>query len=554
MKKWLSIALILSLTLALTACSRRNKTLASVGSAKITLGEFEDAYKPPMIPGDSASILKGKTDLLDRMIEQKLMVNEAVSLGMDKDPKMLQNLEEIKKNVLLQELYQIEIVKKSQPSDSDVKKYYDKLGKEAKASHILVKTEEEAKEIAKALKAGGKFAELAGTKSVDRGSAQNGGALGWFGWGKMVDEFQSAVFSMKPGQISKPIKTAFGYHIIMLDSLRDVPQRPFEEMKEDIKKQLSYTQPRVMANKYISKLKDGAKIKLADNVIKELAAKQASSGQQMPLLPQASPEELKKTVLTYNGGSWTVQHLYDIVNRYMRGVMDLSQGDRLKEQLEGLIISDILLAKAKSKGLEQNTKVKAQIARTKDNMLAEAYYREDVSGKVILDPEQIKRYYQENKKEFYQPAKAFVYLMTLPDKAQAEETYDLLKKGADFSQLAKERSIDPTKASGGALRWVDNNDPELPEISKMALGLTLNQPTRPFPYRGSYAIIKVTEKAPAKQRTFEEAQREIEYKLRQTQEEAILNDLLGKLKSKYPIKIDQALLAKAEAATSIEEK
>ena len=553
MKRWLSTALILSLTIALTSCSSRNKTTASVGGSKITLGEFQDAYKPPMIPGDSAAVLAGKQELLNRMVDQKLMVNEAVARGMDKDPKLVQDLEELKKNILLQELYRDEILKRAQPSDSDVKKFYERLGKEAKASHILVKTEEEAKEVAQALKGGGDFAQLAGSKSVDRGSAQRGGDLGWFGWGKMVEEFQAAAFSMKPGQTSKPIKTAFGFHIIRLDSLREVPLQPFEEMKDRIKQQISSTRPRELANKYITKLRDGANIKIKGDIIQALAAKQAP-GQPLPALPQASPEELKKTVITYNGGSWTVQTLYDNVNRYMRGALDLNQADRLKEQVEGLIVSDLLLARAKSKGIEQNPKVKDQLSRTRDNMLAEAYYREDVSGKVLLGPDQAKQYYQKNKKEFYQPAKALVYIIAVPEMAQAQEIYSLLSKGADFSQLARERSVDPSKASGGALRWVESNDAELPELSRMAFGLALNQPSRPFAYRNNFAVIKVTEKTPAKQRTFEESQREIEFKLRQSQEEAILGDLLTSLKAKYPVEIDQALLAKAEASTAVEEK
>ncbi len=552
MKRWLSIALILSLTLALAACGRRNKTLATVGSSKITLGEFEDAYKLPMIPGDSVAVLAGKQELIDRMTEQKLMVNEAVARGMNKDPKLTQDLEELKKNILLQELYKEEIVKRAQPSDSDVKKFHEKLGREVKASHILVKTEEEAKQVAKALKDGGDFTQLAASQSVDRNSAQRGGDLGWFGWGKMVEEFQSAAFSMKPGQISKPVKSAFGFHIIRLDSLRDVPLQPFEEMKDRIKQQLAFTRPRELANKYITKLREGANIKIKDDIIKALAAKQIPG--QVPVLPQASPEELKKTVITYNGGSWTVQNLYDMVNRYMRGVVDLNQADRLKEQLEGLVVSDLLLARARSKGLEQNPKVKAQLDRTRDNMLAEAVYREEVAGKVMLNPDQVKKYYQDNKKEFFQPAKALVHIIAVPEKAQAQEIYDLLSKGADFSQLARERSVDPSKASGGALRWVESNDAELPELSRMAFGMSLNQPSRPFAYRNNFAVIRVTEKTPAKQRSFEESQREIEYKLRQAQEETIMGDLLASLKTKYPIKIDQALLEKAEASPVIEEK
>ncbi len=548
MRRWFSIALILSLTLALAACGRRNKTLATVGSSKITLGEFEDAYQPPMIPGDSAATLKGKTDLLDRMVEQKLLVNEAQSRGLDKDPKLVQDLEELKKNILLQELYRDEILNKAKPSDSEIKNFYKRLGKEVKASHILVKTEEEAKKIAKALKEGSDFKQLV-PQSIDRGSAQRGGDLGWFGWGKMVEEFQSAVFSMKPGQISKPVKSAFGFHIIRLDSLRDVPLQPFEEMKDQITQQLSFTKPRELANKYISKLKEGANIKIKNELLSSLAAKQTP-----PALPQASPEELKKTVITYNGGSWTVQKLFDNINRYMPGATDLSQSQRLKEQLEGIIVGDLLLARAKSKGLEQNPKIKAQLNKTKENMLAESVYKEGVERKVAIDPDQVKKYYQDNKKEFYQPLRAMVSIIAVPSKDQADELYQLLTKGADFAKLARERSIDPSKSSGGVLRWIEENDAEFPELSKMAFNLTLNQPSRPFAYRNGFGIIKVSDKNKAKQRSFEESQREIEFKLKQAQEDVLFGDLLTGLKSKYPVKINQALLEKAEAAKAIEEK
>jgi parvulin-like peptidyl-prolyl isomerase len=550
MKRWLSTALVLSLILALTACGRRDKTLAEVGRLKITMGDFEDAYKPPMIPGDSASVLAGKQELLNRMVDQKLMVAEAVSRGLDQDPKLTQDLDELKKNILLQELYREEILNKSKPTDGEVKKFYQRLGKEAKASHILVKTEQEAKELSGALKSGADFAQLAGEKSVDHASAMRGGDLGWFGWGRMVEEFQQAAFSLKPGQVSKPVKTAFGYHIIRLDSLREVPLQPFEEMKDRIRQQIAYTKPREQANRYVNKLRDGANIKLREEVLQALAARQ-TPGQLT--LPEASPEELQKTLVTYSGGSWTVQKFYDTVNRMMRGAADLSQADRIREQLEGLVVSDLLLARARAKGLEQSPKVKAQFDRTKDNMLAESVYREEVSGKVVLSPEQVKRYYQDNRREFFQPAKALVHIIALPDQAAAQEVYSLLAKGSDFSQLARERSADPSRTSGGVLRWVEANDAEFPELAKTAFSLPLNQVCRPFGYRGGFALIKVSERTPAKQRSFEESQREIEFKQRQSQEESLLASLLASLKEKYPVKIDQELLAKAEAAP-IEEK
>ena len=88
--------------------------------------------------------------------------------------------------------------------------------REFNAAHILVATEDEAKALKAELDGGGDFAELAKTKSSDPGSAQNGGDLGWFGPGMMVEPFEKAVMTMQPGQVSDPVQTQFGWHVIRL--------------------------------------------------------------------------------------------------------------------------------------------------------------------------------------------------------------------------------------------------------------------------------------------------------------------------------------------------
>jgi len=91
-----------------------------------------------------------------------------------------------------------------------------------KASHILIKDENQAKEIYKQLLAGANFSKLAKEKSEDPGSGKNGGSLGWFGKGQMVEEFEKAAFTGKIGQVQSPIKTQFGWHIILVNDKTDM--------------------------------------------------------------------------------------------------------------------------------------------------------------------------------------------------------------------------------------------------------------------------------------------------------------------------------------------
>ena len=128
-------------------------------------------------------------------------------------------------------------------TDEEVKKYYEENkamfelpSPEIRASHILVDTEEEAREILKKIKEGADFAELAKQYSKDPGSKDLGGDLGYFAKGKMVPEFDEAAFALNPGEVSDVVKSEYGYHIIKVTGKRS--SLSFEDAKEDIRSNL----------------------------------------------------------------------------------------------------------------------------------------------------------------------------------------------------------------------------------------------------------------------------------------------------------------------------
>lgn len=124
-------------------------------------------------------------------------------------------------------------------SDADLKAAYDAAygdgydAQEFNAAHILVETEEEAKAIASELESGADFAALAKEKSTGP-SGPNGGALGWFEKGMMVPEFEAAVMALEPGQISDPVKTQFGWHVVKLNETRAKAPPAFDDVREEL--------------------------------------------------------------------------------------------------------------------------------------------------------------------------------------------------------------------------------------------------------------------------------------------------------------------------------
>lgn len=184
---------------------------------------------------------EGKKRLLEEVIYQDLFYHEALDKKMDELPEFKHQMEEAKKAILRQ--FSItELLKGIQVTDDELRTFYnenlDKMKQdEVRASHILVETEEEAKQIVAELEAGKSFEEIAKEKSMCP-SKEIGGDLNYFGRGMMVPEFDEAVFSMKVGERSNPVKTQFGYHIILkTDEKKDM--KKFDDVKDILRQNLT---------------------------------------------------------------------------------------------------------------------------------------------------------------------------------------------------------------------------------------------------------------------------------------------------------------------------
>ncbi|MFC5602390.1 peptidylprolyl isomerase [Sporosarcina koreensis] len=146
------------------------------------------------------------------------------------------------KNVKSQML-QKKMIDSLKVSDEDIAKGVERAKTEVHARHILVDDEKTANEVLKKLKDGGDFAELAKEYSTEPVAQQTGGDLGWFGPGKMVQEFEDAVYALKKGEISEPVKTSFGYHIIeLLETRKAETDKSEEEIKAEIEDGLKRVQ------------------------------------------------------------------------------------------------------------------------------------------------------------------------------------------------------------------------------------------------------------------------------------------------------------------------
>jgi peptidyl-prolyl cis-trans isomerase C len=218
--------------------------------------------------------------LLQYLIENDLLAEAGRKENLDKTDTFPARVKYHTQRALRDAFYDASIT--GAVSEADAKKIYDEKvatmqpEEEVHARHILVATEAEAEEIEKRLKNGEDFAKLANEVSQDTNA--NGGDLGFFTRGQMLKPFEDAAFALKVGEISKPVKTQFGWHIIKVEERRKQPPPTFDEVKDAITAQLVQQK----AQEVVTGLRDSAKIEIIDPDLKK-SMENAAKGQGAPV-------------------------------------------------------------------------------------------------------------------------------------------------------------------------------------------------------------------------------------------------------------------------------
>jgi peptidyl-prolyl cis-trans isomerase C len=260
--------------LTLVACSSSNSPLGA-GSAKD--GVAATVNGTPISERLVGLMLKQRADLgrhanaearnafIDRLAMQVVISQEAVKKGLDKAPEVSDQLELSRQSVLV-DAFVKDYIKNNPVTDDMVRAEYEKMkvqmaGTEYKARHILVEEEADAKDIIAKLKKNPKaFEALAKQKSKDRGSKDRGGDLNWFDPRSMVPEFGAAVAKLAKGKLTEePVKSQFGYHVILLEDSRAKQVQPLEQIKPQLTQQVQQQN----LKKVFDDMKAKAKIEIA---------------------------------------------------------------------------------------------------------------------------------------------------------------------------------------------------------------------------------------------------------------------------------------------------
>ncbi len=281
MKKVLFLAFLLFLVFA---CGKRedSKVVAEIDGEKITLKEFNrELDRIPVELKMLVATEMGKRSYLERIIMKRLLLREAKKEKIEKEKEFQERLSDIKEQLLIEMLLRKKLVTNVKIDESEMKKYYEEHKEEFRkppeinTRHILLRSEEEARQIQEKLARGEDFVELAKKYSIDPAAKTTGGEVGYHPKGSLLPEYEEEAFKLKRvGQISGIVRTRFGYHIIRLEGIKPPTYASYEEVKELIRQRLIQEKQGKLLEDYLSELRKNAKIKINEEVFKEEKGKE----------------------------------------------------------------------------------------------------------------------------------------------------------------------------------------------------------------------------------------------------------------------------------------
>lgn len=425
---------------------------------------------------------------------------------------------------------------------------------EYNTSHILVKINrkdspaettlafERAKEILAELKKSGvSFAEIARKYSEDEKSWVNG-EIGWVPKGNMPAEYWDRVYSMKEGESAGPVRTYKGFHIIKLNAKRHARRSlDDKETRDGVLSALSRIYREDMekvANAYMDSVKRVFQMEYNDEVIRMLLRKlgDKSTPQNMNLFSSLTPEEREMLVVKDKLGGLKVQALVDIYGDHRFPPQYRNEPAFIIEMAEPMVTPKYLAEFARAEGYYNRPEAIKDGIRAADNVLLPAIEKEMIFNKGNPDEEEQKRYYQANIPKFSQPETRSGLEIMVDDKTLANDLLGRIKNGEDISALARRYSMRArAKNVGGKLSNFARE--EYGPLSQKAFTMKVGEIAGPIDLDGkTWSIFKLSEVAPGRTKSFEEAQKQIESEVRFNNQKDLREKWIADLKKAYDIK------------------
>jgi parvulin-like peptidyl-prolyl isomerase len=506
-----------------------DQAVAKVGDEVITMDDLrQEMIRQYRTEQEAArKSLEQREKALDNLVERRLKVAAARAEGYFDKPENKEREESMLVDGMINRLYESKILD-AVLTDAVMKETYDKQATEVQASHILFRWDpdsasvrQKAQQVAAEIKGGLNFDDAAAKYTEEPGGKERKGDLGWFSWGRMVPEFQEACWKLKEGDLSYPVESRFGIHLIQVKGRRTVENRPsFEEEKDNLRDMCRNSmRDEIMkaGNDYIEEMKKDLDYKVESARMPQLLADIQANMQ-----PEAKLQDVLanlgngawkgQSLATWKGGKMDLPALAKAVERNFRPASSLTTPKEVEDLVNNSSIYPMLTERAKDEGLNKDKDVLKNVQQQLENSVVMAYERERIKGSIEIPEDQIAAWFNAHPEDYIHPQMVRVQEIYVGDKDLADKLAARVKKGENFSKLAKEFTERPDrKGTDGTLEPFQAG--RYGKMGDAAFAMEVGQISDPLPIGRNWSIIKLVEKIAPTPKSLDEARTSIRMKL-----------------------------------------
>ncbi|MBC7186212.1 MAG: peptidylprolyl isomerase, partial [Calditrichaeota bacterium] len=412
---------------------------------------------------------------------------------------------------------------------------------------------------------GESFFDVARNYSQDHMSSTKGGDLGFIRWGEgnYDDAFFEAAFALKQGELSTPIRTSRGYHILRVEDKQISGLGEYEQAKDRIKQQLAKGKQPEMEKEYYrlaGELEKKYKVQYDSTAmatfVARLAAVAADTGATKVRQDQdverdqfygLLPADHKVVLARYAGGSVSVGDVVNALRRYpARRQPRLTTVEIVKDWTSRLLWRDLMLKEAR----REKYHLEADMRRVRQQLLERAMLQritdDMVRKRMNLTEEAYKAYFESHQDNYKNPARAKVQEIFVSDRKQAEQLLRRIRAGESFSRLARQYTERTNvRNQDGVLGYISAR--QYGNVGQTALQMSVGQVSDIIPMGPKFSIIKVLDREEESPKSYEEAKYDVQRDLRRQEEERLKNEWLEGLRKRFRVTVYDEALRKAFA-------
>ena len=518
--------------------------VARVGEARISADRFAREYRRHLLTTGQKDSPRLRRHFVDGLINKTLLVYRAREEGVAGSPEFEFASERIRRKLLIEAYTASVIYDEVSVGEGDLLDMFARMNTQLKARHLYARTYEAAQRLHERLQHGETFEDLARETFNDSTLANSGGSVGYFSFDEMDPAFEDAAYSLKPGEISPPVRTAQGYSVIQLEDRFTHPiltETEFAKRRDRVQQYAAYRKRIDARRNHVQEILGELGVTILGTTADRLWQRIRDDR-----LPRASDEaELFQdtlAVFTVAGRPvhWSVADFRDAAFfSSEERLAAVASPEALNQFVEGLIVQQEMIRRAEELSLDRDPRFIETTGEAVDDWIYEAY-RKRFAGSVLISEDSVLHYYERFSGEFVVPEKRQVSEILVENRLQAEEM--LRRAGFEpFERLAAVYSMRPGAGLSGGLLGYASRD-QLGALADRVFSADENEVIGPFEIAGRYAVLKVGERLEARPAELDEVRGEIEDRLRVAEEYRQLRDAVLEVRDKITVQVVDSVL------------